>query len=218
MWVTRSLQSTGRALRTAYVEAVATYPGHRRRGFASALLTRLVEEVGDYDLAALSPSGQHRGPDAERSHAFSRPPPRAETYLVGVESHPRSGLTRHQLAALHDELVRLQREILARGQQRRPMSGGDPVAEGTPIGDAADQAEATFEQSILASLTESDRLRLRDVNDALERMEDGTYGLCQATDEPIGFDRLRAEPWARYTAEYQEKLEVALGTSHPPTL
>ena len=56
LWVTRYLQSgTGRQLRTAYVEAVATDPPYRNRGFATAIMQRLVSEILDYDLAALSP-------------------------------------------------------------------------------------------------------------------------------------------------------------------
>ena len=57
MWVTRMLEPAGRpALRTAYVEAVATKPSHQRQGFASAILTRLASEIWDFDLGALSPS------------------------------------------------------------------------------------------------------------------------------------------------------------------
>jgi aminoglycoside 2'-N-acetyltransferase I len=59
MWVTRMLAIAGCGpLRTAYVEAVATRPAFRRRGFAGALLARLAREIGSYDLAALSPSGE----------------------------------------------------------------------------------------------------------------------------------------------------------------
>jgi aminoglycoside 2'-N-acetyltransferase I len=57
MWVTRWLEPAGRsALRTAYVEAVATRPAYQRRGLASELLARLAREIRDYDLGALSPS------------------------------------------------------------------------------------------------------------------------------------------------------------------
>ena len=57
MWVTRMLEPRGRpALRTAYVEAVATKPSHQRRGFASEILRYLASEILDYDLGALSPS------------------------------------------------------------------------------------------------------------------------------------------------------------------
>jgi aminoglycoside 2'-N-acetyltransferase I len=56
LWVTRFLQAgSGPLLRTAYVEAVATDPDQQRQGYASAIMQRLVEEIQDYDLAALSP-------------------------------------------------------------------------------------------------------------------------------------------------------------------
>jgi aminoglycoside 2'-N-acetyltransferase I len=57
LWITRWLAPAGRApLRTAYVEAGATDPTHQRRGFAAAILQRLVREVADFELAALCPS------------------------------------------------------------------------------------------------------------------------------------------------------------------
>ena len=57
MWVTRWLEPEGlRPLRTGYIELVATAPDARRRGFASALLTRLPSLLADFELAALSPA------------------------------------------------------------------------------------------------------------------------------------------------------------------
>ena len=56
MWVTRYLQPGNlQPLRTDYVELVATHPDYRQRGFASSIMKRLVGEILDYDLAALSP-------------------------------------------------------------------------------------------------------------------------------------------------------------------
>ena len=55
-WVSRYLQPDPHpVLHTAYVEAVATDPDYQRRGFAAAIMRRVVEELHDYDLAALSP-------------------------------------------------------------------------------------------------------------------------------------------------------------------
>jgi aminoglycoside 2'-N-acetyltransferase I len=57
LWVTRWLQVGSSApLRTAYVEAVATDPDYARRGYASAVLRRLAQEIGDFELGGLSPS------------------------------------------------------------------------------------------------------------------------------------------------------------------
>ena len=45
------------------------------------------------------------------------------------------------------------------------------------------------------------------IEDALRRMEEGTYGLCQWSGEPIALPRLRFLPWARYSLDVQEKIE-----------
>jgi aminoglycoside 2'-N-acetyltransferase I len=56
-WVTRWLQSGGgAALRTAYVEMVATEPEHRWRGFATGVMKRLAEAITGFELGALRPA------------------------------------------------------------------------------------------------------------------------------------------------------------------
>lgn len=57
MWVTRWLQpGSGRFLRTAYVEMVATEPEHRQRGFATEVMKHLADAITDFDLGALCPA------------------------------------------------------------------------------------------------------------------------------------------------------------------
>lgn len=48
---------------------------------------------------------------------------------------------------------------------------------------------------------------LNEVVEALERMEDGSYGLCQESEEPIAHKRLLAQPWVKYSLEAQQDLE-----------
>ncbi len=56
LWITRFLQPEGfPQLRTAYVEAVATHPDYRHKGFASAVMRKVVEEIQDFDIAGLAP-------------------------------------------------------------------------------------------------------------------------------------------------------------------
>jgi aminoglycoside 2'-N-acetyltransferase I len=55
LWVTRWLQvSTSPPMRTAFIEAVATHPDYRSKGFASEIMRRASEEIRDYDIGALS--------------------------------------------------------------------------------------------------------------------------------------------------------------------
>jgi DnaK suppressor protein len=137
---------------------------------------------------------------------------------MSMKVNPRSGLTDEQLSALRAQLMKARREIFARARRWRIPGEGDPLEQGTPIGDAGDLAELSHEQALSVELGEADRRRLHDIDDALARADQGSYGICEATGEPIGFDRLAVEPWARYTSAYQELLEAATGTGHPPTL
>jgi DnaK suppressor protein len=129
--------------------------------------------------------------------------------------NPRSGLSEQQVTLLKTKLVAARRELAER--QRRPVTEGSPAAFPDP-GDPADQAELSFEQAISVERHEADRRRQHEIDDALARMDDGRYGICEATGEPIGFDRLAAEPETRYTRDYQSQLEAALGINHPPRL
>ena len=93
LWYTRWLQvEGGPLLRTAYVEGVATEEVYRRRGYASALIKLLVTQIGEYDLAALSPSHaafyarlgweSWRGPLAIRTEAGLLPSPSDEEVMI----------------------------------------------------------------------------------------------------------------------------------------
>jgi DnaK suppressor protein len=71
----------------------------------------------------------------------------------------------------------------------------------------ADIGTDNFEQEFALGLMDSERKLIREIDDALERIEQGTYGFCEATDKPIPKARLNAQPWARYCVEYARKLE-----------
>ena len=79
----------------------------------------------------------------------------------------------------------------------------------------ADRGTDEYERDLSASLLARERAQLIEVDDALRRIEDGTYGLCQATGEPIGKERLRAKPWARFCIEYEREAERS--GSPPPS-
>ncbi|MGE3109396.1 MAG: TraR/DksA family transcriptional regulator [Phycisphaerales bacterium] len=71
----------------------------------------------------------------------------------------------------------------------------------------ADQGSDTFEQSLSLDLAAVDRSLIREIDDALKRIEDGTYGMCERTGKPINAMRLSELPWARYSIEAARELE-----------
>ncbi|MBR1398867.1 MAG: RNA polymerase-binding protein DksA [Alphaproteobacteria bacterium] len=73
--------------------------------------------------------------------------------------------------------------------------------------DEVDRASMETDKSL--DLRTKDRIRklINKIDDALERIEDGSYGYCEETGEPIGIDRLEARPIATLSIEAQERHE-----------
>jgi len=76
----------------------------------------------------------------------------------------------------------------------------------------ADIGTDNYEQEFALGLMDSERKLLKEIDDALERIEQGVYGTCEATGKPIAKARLEAKPWARYCVEYARMLEQGLVT------
>lgn len=78
----------------------------------------------------------------------------------------------------------------------------------------ADIGTETFDRERDLSLLEQVEAELADIEHALERLEEGTYGTCEACNKPIGDERLEAVPAARFCLEDQDKAEAEAGRNH----
>ncbi len=76
----------------------------------------------------------------------------------------------------------------------------------------ADAGTDNYEVENTLGLMDSERKLLADIDEALQRIEDGTYGICQGSGKPIPKPRLEAIPWARYCVEYASISEKKLTT------
>ncbi|MBL7152973.1 MAG: TraR/DksA C4-type zinc finger protein [Phycisphaerae bacterium] len=74
----------------------------------------------------------------------------------------------------------------------------------------ADLGTDNFEQEFALGLMDSEIQLLREIDDALGRIEQGSYGICEGTGEQIPKARLEAKPWARYCVEYARMMEQGL--------
>lgn len=74
----------------------------------------------------------------------------------------------------------------------------------------ADIGTDNYEQEFTLGLLESERVLLREINEALERIDNNTFGVCLGTGDPIDTARLKARPWAKYGIEYARMLEKGL--------
>ena len=71
--------------------------------------------------------------------------------------------------------------------------------------DSADWAEKSHEEWIFLQKNNFDMALLREVEGALERLRDGTYGTCMECGMPVSRKRLEALPWARFCVTCQER-------------
>jgi len=88
---------------------------------------------------------------------------------------------------------------------------GDGNLSSMPI-HMADVGSDTYDQDFMLGMAESERKVLREIDEALLRIQNKTYGVCQMTGEHIPTARLDAKPWAKYTVDAARKLENPWGS------
>jgi len=131
---------------------------------------------------------------------------------VPTDGKPRknlSGISPKELEIYRDAILAKRREIVGdmSSMEREALrASGSTNLSNLPL-HMADMGTDNYEQEFTLGLMEKDRKLLRDLNDALAKIQNGTYGLCEGTGKPISRARLEAQPWARYSIEYARKLE-----------
>ena len=120
-----------------------------------------------------------------------------------VRSHPDAKLTKSEIGSLYQKLI---------DERNRVLSGFDrhvseALEDGDVLADEIDIAQRSTDQAWLFRFADKERKLLIEIEAALEKMRSGEYGLCEGTDEPIGFKRLELRPWTRYSVGYKELLE-----------
>jgi len=103
---------------------------------------------------------------------------------------------RRKLLAWKDEILQESRETLATLQSEN---------ENHP--DLADRASSETDRAIELRARDRQRKLISKIDSALARLEDGTYGYCEETGEPISLKRLDARPIATLSIEAQERHE-----------
>lgn len=71
----------------------------------------------------------------------------------------------------------------------------------------AEQGSDASDQALSLDLAQVDRNLIREIDEALKRIDAGTYGVCEITGKPISAERLAELPWARYSIEAARELE-----------
>jgi DnaK suppressor protein len=116
-----------------------------------------------------------------------------------------AGLSAGEVGRLRGQLITLRDTITSRLADRR--AGLSRAAAREP--DESDWATSSADQSLLARLADRDSKLLHEIERALRKIasNDGSYGACELTGDPIGFDRLWVRPWARHAVASKEQVE-----------
>lgn len=180
-------------------------------------VTRLVET---------KPTGPRIGdakPEPRGSKIAARPlngtrlpaePPRLPQAPVTTDGKPkrnRAGLSQRELLTFRDLLLAKRRELLGdmSSMEKEALRSNGSNLSNLPV-HMADMGTDNYEQEFTLGLVEKDRALLREINTALAKIQDGSYGICEGTGEPIAKPRLEVQPWAKYSIEYARKLEQRL--------
>ncbi|MDF2788577.1 MAG: ral stress protein [Neobacillus sp.] len=116
-------------------------------------------------------------------------------------------LSKEELAYFKKRLLQMKEETIQMVEASQPLSFedyGELTSYDNHFADSATQLEEREKQRVLHETANN---LLEEVNEALERIKTGTYGVCVDTGKSIPYERLKALPYAKRTVEAQKELE-----------
>ncbi|MBI2378207.1 MAG: TraR/DksA family transcriptional regulator [Deltaproteobacteria bacterium] len=120
------------------------------------------------------------------------------------EANEEKPLTKKELEAFKKKLEESRNEVAERIRTRANTARVD---EADVLTEEIDQAAAATEEAFNMRLLDKEVKLLREIEAALRKFEEGSYGICEGTGEQIERRRLEARPWTRYSVSYKEQLE-----------
>lgn len=109
--------------------------------------------------------------------------------------------TKHYEKILHEKAEDVRRSVTAQRARQTVARLDVPSDEG-------DLSHQSHEEWLFLNRNGLEIKLLREVQQALLRVEDGSFGVCQSCDEPISTKRLDAIPWAKYCVACQERISA----------
>jgi len=112
-------------------------------------------------------------------------------------------LTPEQVKELKTRLLKRKEEILADIQKRLEIVNNNFIDSG----DIGDLSVEEIEKQFAIRIADREAKLLKKIEEALKKIEDGTYGICEACGKPIGYERLKLRPVASLCIECKRKQE-----------
>lgn len=128
-------------------------------------------------------------------------------------------LTNAQLETLKAKLLERQRVLVDEVREKREQAASEGNEEPFGVvGDAGDESVLRMITDLDITEAGRDVEELRDIAQALQRIDDGDYGTCDDCGQEIGYPRLEVQPTATRCIEDQEKFEKTFAVRQTPTL
>ena len=137
---------------------------------------------------------------SEQDTQAPQEPALPKTYLSDEELLTFRDLLLDRRRELAGDVTNLSHEVINRKAQAGSAHSAMPIH-------MADLGTDNWEQEFTLGLIANERDRIRDIDEALARIDNKTYGICLATHKRISRARLRAKPWAKYCIEYARARE-----------
>lgn len=113
-------------------------------------------------------------------------------------------MTKAQLKKIKERLIAERDALIAK------LSNNDLSVDASETPDPVDLAVRNYSKNVMLAVSENESRQLIMINEALERLEDDEYGLCQNCESDVNPKRLNAIPWARYCLDCQQLVEQGL--------
>jgi RNA polymerase-binding transcription factor DksA len=130
------------------------------------------------------------------------------TGKVGKNKYFTAKQLKQQLNRLLILRERVSGEILSINRDSLSSNDRDPSL--------SDQGTDTFDREFALNQLSNEQDVLFEIDEAIRRLEKGTYGICEMTDEPINIERLEALPYVRYSIKAQSEIEKGMATTYRP--
>jgi RNA polymerase-binding transcription factor DksA len=151
--------------------------------------------------APKAPPAAKAGPAGRKAAAVVVDPPPIKTNLNKKELAEYKDMLLKLRDRIIDEISFLANDNLNRSQKD---SSGDLSSYSFHM---ADQGTDNFDREFAASLLSSEQDVLYEIDEAIRRVEQGTYGICEVSGKPIEKARLKVLPFARYSVTVQTEME-----------
>lgn len=121
---------------------------------------------------------------------------------MNIVPHPDAELSTAQLEKLAHRLISMRHDLLG---SINSLKGRVTAKQDCDISDAADAASLQEDRIRAEAMANHHQQTVKEIDAALLRMQNGQYGVSEASGEPIPFERLLLIPWARTTPDDQAK-------------